>query len=273
MTVRDGTAMKAAMLLDRFRLQNKVAIVTGGGRGIGRGIALGFGDAGAKVVVAARREETLKEVVAELEARGTEGLAVSTDVNDPEALDRLVAQTMDRFGRIDVLINNAGGTPPLIALQTSDEVFDQAFHFNVTTAFSLSRRVIPHMLEGGGAIMNVSSAMSHLVDSGFVSYGTAKAALNHMTRLMAAEFAPKVRVNALAVGAVKTDALEAVVQMDALRDAMIEKTPMARLGEVEDIAAAALFLCSDAASWVTGKVLEIDGGAVDSTWPMKIPGY
>jgi len=261
------------MLLDRFRLQDKVAIVTGGGRGIGRGIALGFGDAGAKVVVAARREETLKDVVDALQAKGSEGLAVPTDVNDPEALDRLVSQTMDRFGRIDVLVNNAGGTPPLIALQTSDEVFEQAFHFNVTTAFSLARRVIPHMLEGQGAILNMSSAMSHLVDSGFVSYGTAKAALNHMTRLLAAEFAPKVRVNALAVGAVKTDALEAVVQMDSLREAMIDKTPMARLGEVEDVAAAALFLCSEAGSWVTGKVFEIDGGAVDSTWPMKIPGY
>ncbi|MEM1033512.1 MAG: glucose 1-dehydrogenase [Myxococcota bacterium] len=261
------------MLLDRFRLEDKVVVVTGGGRGIGRGIALGFGEAGAKVVVAARRRHTLDEVVSALAERGADGLAVPTDVNEPEALDALVAQTLERFGHIDILVNNAGGTPPLIALQTSDETFAQAFHFNVTTAFSLSRRVIPHLLERGGCILNISSAMSHLVDSGFVSYGTAKAALNHLTRLLAAEFAPKVRVNALAVGAVVTDALEAVTQMASLREAMIDKTPMSRLGTVDDVAAVALLLCSDAGSWVTGKVYEVDGGAVDSTWPMKIPGY
>jgi len=158
-------------------------------------------------------------------------------------------------------------------LQLSDDAFEEAFHFNVTTALNLSRQVLAHMVEGeGGSIINISSAMGHMVEPGFVAYGTAKAALAHMTRLMASEFAPKVRVNAIAVGATLTDALSTFVKGD-LRKQMEELTPMGRLGEVEDIAAMALYLASPASSWVTGKVFEVDGGAVASNWPIKIPAY
>ncbi len=190
-------------------------------------------------------------------------------------LEALVAGTLERFGRIDVLVNNAGGTAPLIALQTSDEIFEQAFHFNCTSAFGLSPLCLPHMLEGdGGSIVNISSAMSHAVDSGFVAYGTAKAALNHMTRLLACEFAPLVRVNALAVGAVATDALAMMLAMGPdIEEQMVARTPMGRIGTTEDVALAALYLATPASPWVTGKVFEIDGGAVASTWPLKIPGY
>jgi 7-alpha-hydroxysteroid dehydrogenase len=170
-------------------------------------------------------------------------------------------------------VNNAGGTPPLIALQTSDAMFDEAFHFNCTSAFALSRLAVPYMLARQGSIVNISSAMSHLVDSGFIAYGTAKAALNHMTRLLACELAPKVRVNALAVGAVETDALRMFLEVGDMRQRMIAKTPMGRIGTVEDVALAAAYLASPASSWVTGKVLEIDGGTVDSSWPIDIRGY
>jgi 7-alpha-hydroxysteroid dehydrogenase len=260
------------VILERFRLDGKVAIVTGGGRGIGRASALALAEAGADVAIAARRPETLDDVASEIRALGRRALPVPTDVNDLAALDRLVLRTLSELGGIDVLVNNAGGTPPTIALGLSDADFEAAYHFNVTSALHLSRACAPHLAKRGGSVVNMSSAMSHVVDSGFVAYGAAKAALNHMTRLLAVEWAPKVRVNAIAAGATLTDALEFVAAMDELKQKMVAATPMGRLGAPEDIAAAVLFLASDASAWVTGKIFEIDGGALGSVWPMKIPG-
>jgi 7-alpha-hydroxysteroid dehydrogenase len=260
------------VILDRFRLDGRVAIVTGGGRGIGRASAIALAEAGADVAIAARRKDTLDEVAARVREAGRRALVVPTDVNDFGALDRLVDATVAELGTVDVLVNNAGGTPPTIALALEDPDFEAAYHFNVTSALHLSRRCAPHLAKRGGSIVNMSSAMSHVVDVGFVAYGAAKAALNHMTRLLAVEWAPRVRVNAIAAGATLTDALEFVVSMDSAKDQMVERTPMARLGTPEDIAAAVLFLASDASSWVTGKIFEIDGGAFASTWPFKIPG-
>jgi 7-alpha-hydroxysteroid dehydrogenase len=260
------------MVLERFRVDGQVAIVTGGGRGIGRASCLALGEAGAHVVLAARRVEVIESVAAEVRALGPKALAVPCDVNDPAQLDELITRTLETFHRIDILVNNAGGSPPRTALATTDEDFEAAFHFNVTTAFHLGRQAAPHLARhGGGSIINISSAMSHLVDAGFVAYGTAKAALNHMTRLLAHEWAPRIRVNAIAVGATVTDALEFVVVTEELRRQMEEMTPMRRLGQVEDIAAAVLYLASPASAWVTGKVLEVDGGTVATNWPYKIP--
>jgi 7-alpha-hydroxysteroid dehydrogenase len=262
------------VILERFRLDGRAAIVTGGGRGIGRASALALAEAGADVAVAARRLEDLEAVAEQVRRLGRRALAVACDVNVGDQLDELVARTLETFGRIDVVVNNAGGTPPTPMLQLTDEAFEQAFHFNVTSAMRLSRKAIPAMLEReGGAIVNVSSALSHMVESGFTAYGTAKAALSHLTRLMACEFAPRVRVNALAVGATVTDALAPFLKAGDLQQQMEALTPMARLGDPEDIACAVLYLASPAAAWVTGKVFEIDGGTVDSNWPIKIPGY
>lgn len=262
------------MILDRFHLSGRVAIVTGAGRGIGRASALALAEAGADVAVAARRQADLDAVVDAIGRLGRRGLAVRCDVNVGEQLDALVARTLESFGRIDVVVNNAGGTAPTPMLQLSDETFEAAFHFNVTSAMRLSRKAIPAMLErDGGSIVNISSALAHMVESGFVAYGTAKAALSHMTRLMAAEFAPRIRVNALAVGATVTDALSPFLTAGDLQQQMEALTPMARLGTPEDIACAVLYLASPASSWVTGKIFEIDGGTVDSNWPIKIPGY
>lgn len=261
------------MILDRFRMTDKVAIVTGASAGIGRASALAFADVGAHVVCAARTAETLEKVAAEVRSRSVRALAVPCDVNDTTQVEQVVARTLAEFGRIDIVVNNAGGTPPTAALDLSVRDFEAAFHFNVSSAFLLTRLAAPHMVKnGGGAVVNISSALSHMVEVGFVAYGTAKAALSHMTRLLGHEFAPHIRVNALAVGATETDALSPFLNAaEGLRDQMIAMTPMGRLGTPEDIACAVLYLASPASSWVTGKIFEVDGGTIASNWPFKMP--
>ncbi len=260
------------MLLDRFRLDGKVAVITGAGRGIGAGCARAYAESGADVAITARTEEQLEAVAAEVRALGRRALVFPADVNDLDVLDKFVDATIAEFGRLDLVVNNAGGSMPTALLDTSAKMFEQAFHFNVTTAFALSKAAIPHMLEtGGGSIVNISSVMGRVRERGFVAYGTAKAALAHMTRLMAADCAPRIRVNAIGVGSVATSALEMVLTNDDLRNEMVAGTPLARLGEVDDIALGALYLASDASSYVTGKVLEIDGGLEGANLDMRLP--
>ena len=250
------------MILDRFKLTDRVAIVTGAGRGIGRGIALAFAEAGADVVCAARTPADVEATAEAVRARGRRALAVPTDVVKTPDLERLVAEALAGLGRIDVLVNNAGGTGPRPALETSEGFFERALRMNVTQAFLLSKLCIPRMVEtaGGGAIVNISSRASDMVQTSFVAYAAGKAALNMLTRNLAAEVAPKVRVNAISVGGVATDALGVVLTNDALRAQFERNTPMGRPGTVEDIAACALYLASPASGWVTGKIFQVDGG-------------
>jgi 7-alpha-hydroxysteroid dehydrogenase len=250
------------VILDRFKLTDRVAIVTGAGRGIGRGIAIALAEAGADVVCAARTEADIESAVSEVRKRGRRGLAVPTDVMQTADLERLVDATLAEFGRLDVLVNNAGGTMPRAALDTDESYFAEAIRFNVTSAFLLTRLAAPKMVAtaGGGAVVNISSRASDMVMTSFVAYGTAKAALNMMTRNIAAELAPKVRVNAISVGGVATEALAVVLTNDEIRAQFERNTPMGRAGTVEDIAACALYLASPASAWVTGKVFQVDGG-------------
>ena len=261
------------MILDRFRLDGRVAIVTGAGKGIGRGIAIGFAEAGADVVCAARTASDIDATAEHVRALGRRAVAVPTDVLDADARAHLVETARSELGRIDVLVNNAGGTGPRPALQTSESFFENALRFNVTQAFALSQLVVPIMLEntGGGAIVNISSRSSDMVQTAFAAYGAGKAALNQMTRNVAAEWAPKVRVNAISVGGVDTDALKVVLQNDAAREMFETGTPMGRAGTTEDIACAALYLASDASSWVTGKIFQVDGGTEAPAISVPVP--
>ena len=260
------------MALDQFMLTDRVAIVTGAGRGIGAAVARNFAEAGADVVIASRTKDQLDEVAADVRAAGRRAVVVPCDVSETENLEELVGRAMAELGRIDVVVNNAGGTSPRPFLDTSERMFERAFHFNVTTAFALSKLAVPHMLAGdGGSIVNIGSAIGRLRDRGFVAYGTAKAAMAHMTRLMAADLAPRVRANAIAVGSVATSALETVLDNDDIRNEMVEKTPLRRLGRPDDIALGALWLASPAGSFVTGKVIEIDGGLEAGNLDLHLP--
>jgi 7-alpha-hydroxysteroid dehydrogenase len=249
------------MILERFALTDRVGVVTGAGRGIGAATAVGLAEAGADVVISARTEDQLKEVAARVEAAGRRAVVVPADLNDLDAVAGLADAAFDAFGRLDVVVNNVGGTMPRAFLDTSPRFLEEAFHFNVSTAHALTRAAVPYMLKGGGgSVVSISSAMGRLQGRGFVAYGTAKAALAHFTRLAATDLAPKVRVNAIAVGSVATSALDIVLTDDNLRKVMEDATPLHRIGDPEDIAAAIVYLCSDAGSYVTGKVIEVDGG-------------
>lgn len=260
------------MLLDRFRIDDRAAIVTGAGRGIGRASALALAEQGADVVLVARTAEQLDRVADEIRGMGRRAVVVPADVSDTGTLEGVVDAALEAFGRLDIVVNNAGGTEPRAFLQTSERFFEAALHFNVTTAFTLTRLATPHMLEtGGGAVVNISSAMGRLTTRGFAAYGTAKGALTHLTRLLAMDLAPRIRVNAVAVGSTATSALETILTDDGLRQAMVDATPLKRLGEVEDIALAVLYLSSPAGGYLTGKVLEVDGGIETPNFDMGLP--
>lgn len=258
--------------LDRFLLTDRVALITGAGRGIGAAIALAFADAGADVVISARTKEQLENVAAQVTSRGRRALVVPADVNELAGLGDLVSAAVAEFGRLDILVNNAGGSPPKAFLETSARSFEKAIHFNVTTAFELTKQATPHLLESGaGSVINISSAAGRFASRGFSAYGTAKAALAHLTRELAADLAPRVRVNAIAVGSVATTALDVVLTDDALRTAMEQATPLRRLGQPEEIATTALWLASQAGAYVTGKIIEVDGGLQVSNLDMPLP--
>lgn len=254
-------------LLDRFRLDGQVAVVTGAGKGIGAATARAFAEAGADVVLAARTESDLESVAADIQALGQRALVCPTDVMDAEQMSALAERALADMGRINILVNNAGGFPPRPALGTSVEEFESAFRFNVGTAFRLTTLCAEQLAEHGGSVVNISSVAGQAAAPCFAAYGTAKAALTFLTRQMAQEFAPKIRVNAIAVGSTKTDALNTVLT-DEIEQAMVDLTPMGRLGEVEDVALGALYLASSAAAYVTGEILAVNGGLERTNMPM-----
>ncbi|MEV6333598.1 SDR family oxidoreductase [Nocardia vinacea] len=261
------------MILDRFRIDGQVAVVTGAGRGLGAAIALAFAEAGADVVIASRTKSQLDEVAEQVAAVGRQAHVVPADLSDIEATAGLAAAAVERFGRLDIVVNNVGGALPCPLLDTTPDALVEAFNFNVTNAHALVRSAVPKILEtaGGGSILNITSTMGRLPGRAFVSYGTAKAALAHYTRLAAMDLNPRIRVNAIAPGSILTSALEIVAGNDAMRTELEAKTPLHRIGEPEDIAAAALYLVSPAGKYVTGKVLEPDGGLIAPNLDLPLP--
>jgi 7-alpha-hydroxysteroid dehydrogenase len=259
------------MILDRFRLDDRVAIVTGAGRGIGRGTAIALAQAGADVVCASRTLDQIEDTAERVRECGRRAIAVTCDVNDADQIANVVERASAEFERIDILVNNAGGTPVRPALKTDDAFFDAAFHFECGSALRLIRSAAPLMAKTGGAVVNISSRTGGMPMPGFLAYGTAKAALVFATKVLAQELAPKIRVNAISVGAVETPALEGFMSNADVMKVVEEGTPMGRIGQVEDVAACVLYLVSPASSWVTGKAIEVDGGVEAPQFKLPMP--
>jgi 7-alpha-hydroxysteroid dehydrogenase len=260
------------MIQDRFRVDDQVAIVTGAGRGIGAASALALAEAGAHVVLSSRTKEQLDSVAEQIEALGRKAVVVPADLSDLDAVAGLADVAAKQLGRIDIVVNNVGGSMPRPFLDTSPSRLIREFSWNVATAHALTRAAVPTMLEtGGGAVVGISSMMGRTAGRGFVAYGTAKAGLSHWTRLAAQDLAPRIRVNAIAVGSIATSALEIVLDDDDLRTTMERGTPLKRIGDPEEIAATVLFLASAAGGYVTGKVIEVDGGIEQPNLDMGLP--
>lgn len=243
-----------------FRLDGEVAIVTGAGAGIGGAIAETFAAAGAAVVVSDLRMDSSEEIVDRIRTAGGKAIPQACDVTREDDLEALVAAAAKFYGKITILVNNAGGGGPK-PFDMAMKDFRFAYELNVFAGFRLTQLVVAHMkAAGGGAILNISSMAGENKNVDMASYASSKAAVNHLTRNIAFDLGPMgIRVNAIAPGATRTHAL-ATVLTPVIEKTMLRHTPLGRLGEPCDIALAALFLCSPAASWISGQILTVSGG-------------
>jgi len=247
-----------------FSLEGKVAIVTGGSRGIGRSVAIGLAEAGANVAIAARKPESLEEAVSAVNATGQKGIAVATNVRRMEELENLVAETKKQLGRVDILVNNAATNPVFGPVANLDErAFDTVMNTNVKSCFFLSKLVRDAIVEQGegGSIVNVSSNGGVRASVGLGLYSVSKAALIMMTQVCAKEWGPDgIRVNCIAPGLIKTEFSRALWENEATLKNSTANSPLRRIGEADEMAGAVVYFASPSSSFVTGQTLLLDGG-------------
>lgn len=249
-----------------FDLGGKVAIVTGGGNGIGKACGQMLANHGAAVAIADLKEADAQKVASEITANGGRALAIECNVLQDDDLVRLVERTVAELGGVHILVNNAGGggggkeSPFEISLQQ----FERTFQLNVFSAWRLAQLCAPHMKEAGyGSIINISSMSSINKSPAISAYAASKAAVNHMTANLAFDYGPEIRINAVGPGAVRTRALASVLTPE-IEERMLAHTPIKRLGEPEDIAGAVLYFAAPVSQWVSGQVLFVNGGGVQT---------
>jgi len=254
------------MILDKFQLTDKVAIITGAGRGIGRGIALGFAEAGADVVALARTATDIDSLAKDVRSRGRKALAIPTDVRSAADVDKAIKRTLDEFGHIDILVNNAGGASagvfPSTVADMSEELWDENIRGNLKHVFLFSSAVAKVMIkQRSGTIISISSIFGRTAAPMFAPYAASKAAIINFTQTLAYELAPyNIRVNCIAPGLILTSSTEMLwttpeSQVEAGKNAHLK-----RLGQPEDIAPVAVFLASEGASYITGQTFDVNGG-------------
>jgi peroxisomal 2,4-dienoyl-CoA reductase len=242
-------------------LRGKSALVTGGGTGICRGIALALADAGANVAIASRKQEHLDPTVDELRSMGVQALGLAGDVRDPGAVGEVVSKTANTFGGLDILINGAAGNFVCLAENLSPNGFGTVVDIDLKGTFNVSRAAFPHLKAKGGVVLNISATLQLLGTVGQSHASAAKAGVDALTRALAAEWGPAgVRVNGLAPGPV--DDTEGVRRLttEGSRARIHEQCPLGRMATIAEVASAAVFLCSDASAFITGVTLVIDGG-------------
>jgi 2,4-dienoyl-CoA reductase [(3E)-enoyl-CoA-producing], peroxisomal len=242
-------------------LKGRVALITGGGTGICRGIALAFAAHGCDVAITSRRMEHLEPTVAELRATGRRALARPADVRDPLAVDSVVSSTVAELGRLDILVNGAAGNFICRAENLSPNGFGAVVDIDLKGTFHLSRAALPHLKAQGGSVLNISATLQYLGTMGQSHAAAAKAGIDSLTRTLACEWGPYgIRVNGIAPGPVEgTEGVRRLTNEQS-RDAAIRGCPLGRMATPDDVAKAALYLCSDAASFVNGVTLVVDGG-------------
>lgn len=249
-----------------LRLSGKVALITGGGTGIGRACALAFSREGAKVALAARRREPLDAVVDEIAGAGGEALALSCDVTKTASVTRALSQTEKHFGRLDTIVNNAGAVVVATVERTSDEDWEKVIAVNLTGAFLVSRGAVPVLRRtGGGSIVNIGSVLGLVARRERAAYCAAKAGVSGLTRAMAIDHAQdKIRVNCICPTIVVTElgmqSIRRVPDAEAEIQRRINEIPLGRMGTPDDVALMAVYLASDEASWITGVSFPLDGG-------------
>ena len=258
-------------LTDMFSLKGKVALVTGGGRGIGKFIATGLAEAGADIILTSRKIKNLEATAAELMAnQKVKALAIACDMAKEDTVEAMLKEAVAKFGRIDILVNNAGATWGAPTLDFPLEKWDQVFNVNVRGVWVLTQKVARIMKEqGGGNIINISSVMAFRgsIEEAHpaVPYNSTKAAINLLTMNLAVKLAPhKIRVNAIAPGFFHTDMMAYIdkPEFKPVRDAIINEIPLRRVGEIDDMKGVAVFLASDASQFITGHVMVVDGGQI-----------